>query len=123
MIADIVLATLGCAGLPERIPIKSVHRAFWELSKEREYAPLLASLSFVEGPDVPVSEELETALFRLCSSGLCSVDNPDFRHIRISEESRTAMIDVIRRHVGPEKLGELERLAAQFRKLVQSSMK
>lgn len=118
-----MLATLGCAGLPERIPIKSVHRAFWELSHDKEYASQLASLSFVEGPDVPVSEELETALFRLCSSGLCSVDNPDFRHLRISEESRTAMIEVIRRHVGPEKYGELERLAEQFRKLIQSSTK
>lgn len=116
--ADVLLAMLGSATLPETIPIKSVHFALWELSKEAKYSSLLVSLSFVEGPGVPVSEEVETALFRLCSSGLCTVDNPDFRYVRTAATSREAMRLVLERHSDKKHLEELKELSGDFEEKV-----
>jgi len=122
LLGDVLLATLSAEALPERIPIKSVHSAFSELSTASKYAPLLGSLAFVTGPDVPVSEDLEIALFRLCSSGLCTVDNPDFRYLRVDPEGRAAMREVLQRHLqsDPGKLRELEALSQEFQQKVSS---
>ncbi len=122
MLGDVLLATFSAEELPERIPIKSVHSAFLELSAMDRYAGLLASLNFVMGPDVAVSEELETAIFRLCSSGLCTVDNPDFRYLRVDRESQAAMREVLRRHLQSDrrKLRELEDLSREFQGTVSS---
>ena len=124
MLGDVLLATLSDKDLPDRIPIKSVHSAFSELSAESKYAALLGSLAFVRGPDVPVSEELETALFRLCSCGLCTVDNPEFRYLRIDPKSRSAMQQALGRHLQsePERLRVLEDLAGDFHQKVRSWM-
>ena len=121
MLGDVLLATLSAEALPKRIPIKGIHSTFLELSGMPKYGRLLSSLAFVMGPDVAVSEELETALFRLCSCGLCTVDNPDFRYLRIEPESRTAMQRVLQRHLesDPEKLKELQDLSKEFHQKVE----
>jgi len=82
LLGDILLVALSSES-QARAPIRKVYSAFCKLSGEKKYADILSSLNFVNGPDVPVSEELEIALFRLCSSGLCTVDNPDFKYIRV----------------------------------------
>lgn len=126
MIGDLLLATMGSDELPERIPLKSVYHAFWELSRLDKYIDWFSSISFVMGPDVPVSEEIESALFKFCSSGLGTVDNPDFRYLRIAHEKRKAMREVLKRHLqdkDSEKLRELEELAKDFKNAITSSMK
>lgn len=125
MLADVLMAALSNTELPDKIPIKSVHSALSELATEGNYGHLFTSTNFIRGLDVPVSEELETSLFRLCSSGLCTVDNPDFRYLRIMPESRTAMRKVLERHLQesePNKLTELDELAKAFHVKVRSWM-
>jgi hypothetical protein len=120
--ADVLFATLGSKTLPDTIPIRSVHFALWRLSGEPRYARLLGPLSFANGPGGPISEELETALFRLCSSGLCTVDNPDFRYLRTARKSRAAMRRVLKRDSSGERLTELGQLSKDFEEHVREWM-
>jgi hypothetical protein len=99
VLGDVLLAAFGSESFPDRVSIKKVYLAFCRLSDEKKYETLLNSLNFTKGPDVPISEELESALFRLCSSGLCTVDNPDFRFLRVEPNNKKAMREVLKRHL------------------------
>jgi len=122
MLADLLLAALGNERLPEKIPIVGVYRAFWELKCEGKYSDLLDAVHFVEGPTVPISEELERALFRFCSSGLGTVDNPDFRYLRIDTDKRAVMTEVVKRHLTDANgLERVRQLSEEFRQKVSAT--
>ena len=126
VLADIILAALSSEDLPETIPLRSIHYAFYELSRGGEYTNWLSYLNFVEGPVVPISEELETAIFRFCSSGLGTVDNPDFRFLRISDEKRKAMRQSLNKHLkddGAKAAEDLKKLSKDFSVKINSWMK
>ena len=97
-----------------------MYQAFWELSKQDKYGDYFSSISFIMGPDVPVSEEIESALFKFCSSGLGTVDNPDFKYLRIAADKRETIQKVWKQHLkdeDPQKLRAWEELAKDFVKL------
>ena len=122
MLADVLLAALS-SDIPQTIPLKNIYLAFYELESSGQFPALLAPLSFISVLDVPVSEALEVALFRLCSSGLATVDNPDYRFLRVDQEKQKVMAQILNQHYEtsrPDDLKELRRLAGEFSRIIKS---
>lgn len=104
--------------LPQRMQTKKVFDAFAKL--KNKYPNWLGSLHFEKGADVYISKGLEDVLFSLGAFGLVTVENHDFRYLRINHSSKKEMKKQVEERLGEPDLKVLKGLSNEFATLVKA---
>ena len=102
--------------LPESMPSDKVFAAFYKL--RNRYPEWLGSLYFEEGHDTLVCKGLEDVLFTLGAFGLVTVENHDYRYLRINREIRKIIKKQIEERSSEQKLKTLRRLSNEFTRII-----
>jgi hypothetical protein len=105
--------------MPERIPTSKVFNAFCHLQSNPKYDRWLGSLYFEKEARNCVSKDLEEVLFSLGAFGLVSVENHDYRYLRITDATRRKIRGRVEKSTKPGDLRVLRDLSVEFSKLVK----
>jgi hypothetical protein len=103
--------------LPERMQTRKVFDAFHVL--KNKYPNWLGSLHFEKGANVYVSKGLEDVLFSLGAFGLVTVENHDYRYLRVDPGSKKEMKKQVEEHLSEPDLKVLKGLSDEFASLVK----
>jgi len=105
--------------LPDRVRTKDVFNAFYQLRNQEKYLYWLGSLHFEIGEDVTISKALEDVLFTLGAFELVTVENHDFRYLRVDPKTRKAMKKQIEARLPAHQVKQLRELSNEFTELVK----
>lgn len=96
---------------------EKLHCAFYELQKT--HAKLLEGLVFSCGDVFPYSNELQTSIFTLQSSGLMEAPNPIYEFYRISKTTKDMLLESVSESFSQEEKSELEKMSEELDRLLR----
>lgn len=122
-LTDAVLGSLSLSDdIPERIQTNAIYSAFHEL--QPRYPHWLGSLYFETSHHATVCKGLEDILFSLGAFGLVTVENYDFKLLRISPKAKEVTKHKVKvRFSNDDRLKELEGLSNEFAKSIEKHSK
>lgn len=123
LVRDAVLASLSLQSeakqLPERIQRRKLFEAFCRLQQHRKYERWLGSLYFEKQAEACVSKQLEDVLFSLGAFGLVTVENHDYRFLKVTPDARNAMRTQLESRSTTTDLEALKGMSNEFAGLVE----
>lgn len=91
---------------------ENIHRAFHKLKED--HPELLKEMSFTRGDLFPFSNELQTALFNLQSSGAMEAINPVYEVYRIPKKMREGIKSYLSNNFSEPEKEELRRMSMEL---------
>ncbi|MBI2909465.1 MAG: hypothetical protein HYX92_17610 [Chloroflexi bacterium] len=118
-VTEAVLASFSLHSLPTRMPRDKVFDAFCKLSVT--YPDWLGSLYFERAGKSCVSKGIEEVLFALGAFQLVTVENHDYRFLRIEPDTSRQIKEGMKSRLSADELRDLEKLSNDFAKLIRAS--
>lgn len=119
-ITDAVLSSFSLYGrehsIPERVQTDKVYQAFYEL--KAKYPEWLGNLNFEKGYNMFVSKQLEDVFFSLGAFRLMTVENHDYRYLKIDKLTKAQIKKSVKGRVSSKDIRILRRLSNDFASIV-----